>query len=143
MYKDFEDYLLKLEDERLDFLISSVGFSVRPVDYKDFYVFSSEHKFERRMEKVKEKYPMAAYKKLPSHQSCQGDYFIRLEPKDINYKDIKYYLYNIKHLIKIFGYWNIFTYIVCWEWDCYPQDVENDFLYEGFKTVGIDTYQSL
>lgn len=132
----------EIQEERLDFLLS-LGFKVRPFDLKDYFVFSSEEKFEKRMEEVKKQYPAADYKKLPNNQSCEGDYLIRLFPKLMDYEDIKHYLYNIKHIIKSHGYWNIVLYIVCWEWDCYPEDVEEMFLYEGLTTMGIDANQSL
>lgn len=48
-----------------------------------------------------------------------------------------YYLGIIKHLLKIYNLWNYVVYVTCLEWDCYPEDVEEFFLYEGLMSVGI------
>ena len=73
---EFEKYIQKIEKENLDFLLS-IGFAVRPIDYKNFYVFSSAHKINKRMELVKQRYPKTTYEEIPSKKSCLGDYLIK------------------------------------------------------------------
>ena len=61
-----------------------------------------------------------------------------LEEEILAYKRMKPYLFFIKHLIKINGLWDVFCSIACWEWDCFPSDLEESFLFEGLSSVGIN-----
>ena len=79
----------------INFLLN-IGFKVRPVSEDIYAVFSSKEKIEGRMKKVREVFPYAYYKRIPSDKSCYGDYYINLHT--ISFKNYYDFLNATKDL---------------------------------------------